>query len=349
MIYITNMPRRPETPSNQEIIDKIESLKPVVQRAAQRAGENLWGIPNMGICPQIEYREAKDWLSMPSPLARLADCLAAYYKLPLSKLARYSGTSPEEFDSLLPSSAQQAGRYSASRNKEKDKVGVNLTAVREQLKLKKRTANLNDPITSLAIYILVHENFIHANCQSKPINGEERKNELIEWAQALCRETGEDGEIFLPHLQRQGIKIENRGTLLEYIFDPNMGPLVIGHYFDELLAHTISTHAFASIYSSITGESTRKSALVYLNLMSVPDQVKDEDFRAAFDFYKSDEPTAVRNYFSGDFFTKYVLSLTEEERTEILLQFFICNFASFYKAITPKSNHSGILEVTTKK
>ncbi len=37
-------------------------------------------------------------------------------KLPLSKLARYSGTSPEKFDSLLPSSAQQAGRYSASRN-----------------------------------------------------------------------------------------------------------------------------------------------------------------------------------------------------------------------------------------
>jgi len=38
-------------------------------------------------------------------------------KLPRSKLTRYSGTSPEEFVSLSHSSVQQAGRYSASRNK----------------------------------------------------------------------------------------------------------------------------------------------------------------------------------------------------------------------------------------
>ena len=40
-------------------------------------------------------------------------------KLPRSKLTRYSGTSPEEFVSLSHSSVQQAGRYSASRNKRK--------------------------------------------------------------------------------------------------------------------------------------------------------------------------------------------------------------------------------------
>jgi len=39
-------------------------------------------------------------------------------KLPRSKLARYSGTSPEKFVSLLPSSVQQAVRFSASRNKQ---------------------------------------------------------------------------------------------------------------------------------------------------------------------------------------------------------------------------------------
>lgn len=292
------MPRRPEIPGNQEIIDKIESLKPAVGKAAQSAGENLWQIPNMRICPQIEYREAKDWLPMPPPQNELADCFAGYYK-------------------------------------KEHKVGVNLTAVRESLRSKKRTANLRDPVTVLAMCILVHENFVHANCQSNPIEGEEKEKELLEWAQAHCTEIGEDGKSFLPLLQRQGIKIKNRGGLLEYIFDQNMGPLVIGRYFDEALAYIIGFRAFASVYSSITGESEKEGGLVYLNLIPVPDQLKDEDITAAFDFYNNDEPTVARSYFSGDFFAKYVLSLPVKERTEALLRFFICDFDSFYQAITP--------------
>lgn len=46
-----------------------------------------------------------------------------FNKLPRSKLSRYSGTSPEKFDSLLPSFPQNAG-YSASRNNLKTYEGI---------------------------------------------------------------------------------------------------------------------------------------------------------------------------------------------------------------------------------
>jgi len=60
-------------------------------------------------------------------ILNLAHTAIAYNKLPRSKLTRYSGTSPEKFVSLLPSSRRvRRDRFSASRNKKPHKNETSL-------------------------------------------------------------------------------------------------------------------------------------------------------------------------------------------------------------------------------
>jgi len=294
------MPKSPEAPSSQEIVDKLESLRPTIGETAQKASEHLWGIPGLKICNQIEYREEKDWLSAPSPFNYTAKVLACYFE----KIHQ---------------------------------VGVNLTAFREYLRHPKQKSikSALDPTTRLAVYVLVHENFIHANCRKKPIENRKQTAELVEWAKALCTEIGEDGLEYLPTLNHPGIRVKNIGVQLQYTNQNNESFLTIGHYFNEALSHLISSHVFSLVYSAITGRNAKEGAFVYLGQMSVPSGLQDEDMIAVSDFYRSDFSEVARNYFSGDFFTRYVFTLPEEKRIDALTKFFGCGFSSFYEAITP--------------